>query len=134
LVEAFDNDFDEIFQSGQRIDIFFKIEIHGEDRLAHEQEFRHAVVFDPLEKIYNVFLEEQNLQTTCTNFNQLIETISQIEYFYNGQKYEGGHVILSAYMKKIRLQSLNKEYDLMMLWKFKKPKITKRCVRNEEVS
>jgi hypothetical protein len=132
LENAFENDFDEIFKSGQRVDIFFKIEIFNHDGKTHEREFRHAVIFDPLKKYYNVFLEEQNLQTVITDYDELIESISQVEYYYNGDKYEGGHVTLTAYMKKIKLQKLKKEYDLMMLWKFKKPKINKRCEISRE--
>ncbi|MDO9578795.1 MAG: hypothetical protein Q7J16_13010 [Candidatus Cloacimonadales bacterium] len=132
LVDAFENDFEKIFKSGQRIDIFFNISIYNKNEIAHEREFRHAVIFDPIKKYYNVFLEEQDVQSVITDYNELLETISHVEYFYNGEKYEGGHVILSAYLKKIKLEHLNKEYDLMMLWKFKKPKMNKLCELSKE--
>ena len=127
LVNAFENDFEEYFRSGQRIEIFFNIEIFKRKELIHENEFRHAVIFDPIGKIFHVFLEEQNIQTTTTSYAELLELISLIEYDYNEDDYESGQVVLSAHMKKIRLQSLNKEYDLMMLWKFKKPRLSRNC-------
>ncbi len=127
LVDAFENDFEEIFRSGELIEIFFQIQIHDQERTIHAEEFRHAVIYDPLEKLYTVYLEEKNLETTAADFLQLIETISQIEYTHKISKYNGGHIILSAYLKKVKLQTVNKEYDLMMLWKFKQPKVKALC-------
>lgn len=127
LEEAFENDFEEIFKSGKRIEIFFNIQIFDHDLNIHETEFRHAVLYDPLGKFYTVFLEEQQMQTSAGSFPELIDIISNVEYIYNSDKYDGGHIILSAYLKKIKLQSLKKEYDMMMLWKFKKPKVRAVC-------
>ncbi|MCF7794668.1 MAG: hypothetical protein K9N09_12060 [Candidatus Cloacimonetes bacterium] len=131
LIDAFENDFEEVFKSGQRIEIFFNIKIFSEDLQIHDAEFRHAVLFDPLGKYYTVYLEEQQMQTTASNYEELKEIISNVEYSYNSVKYDGGHILLSAYLKKIKLQSMQKEYDMMMLWKFKKPKVNTPCLKQE---
>lgn len=131
LVEAFENDFVEIFKSGQKIDVFFKIQIFNQDTEIQEAEFCHSVIFDPLKNNFTVFLEEKQEQITVSSVEQVKEIISAIEYYYNATKYDGGHIILSSYLKKIKLQSMQKEYDLMMLWKFKKPKIEILCNEQE---
>ena len=128
LTEAFSNDFEELFQSGQRIDIFFKVQILDFEQQIEEKIFRHAVIFDPLNHEYTVYLEEQGERLLEADYAHLIELISHFEYTYNAEKYRGGYVILSSYLKKIRLQSTQKEYDMMMLWKFKQPKIKVDCL------
>ena len=129
LEEAFVNDFEEIFRCGKEIKIFFNIKIKAGKETIHTNEFRHIVTFDPLDQNFNVNLEENELETTTNSYEELIETISQIEYefeFTNELNYEQLDVTISSFLESIYLDALGKDYDMMMLWKFKKPKVNKR--------
>ncbi len=132
LVHAFENDFEEIFKSGQRIDIFFNIELKNQSVVIHENEFKHSVVFNPLSQFFTIGLEEQNISTTTDSYQELIDIISKVEYQYEGEELNEVNISIKSFLKKIRLQSINKEYDMMMLWKFKKPSIKKICRKGED--
>ena len=127
LVGAFENDFEEIFRCGKEIEIFFHISIKAEKQSIHNEVFRHLVVFDPLEQNFTINLEENNLEITTSSYEELIETISRVEYeFAEDLHYERINVTLVSYLEKIYLDALGKDYDMMMLWKFKRPKVFKR--------
>lgn len=126
LISAFENDFEELFKSGQKIDIFFKVDIKDSERTVHEKEFKHSIIFNPLEQIYIIFLEDQNVQTSAVSLEELIEIISGIDYVCKCEGFDEGNISLSSHLKKVRLKSIDKEYDMMMLWKFKKPSVKQK--------
>ncbi|MDP8268716.1 MAG: hypothetical protein P9L97_08320 [Candidatus Tenebribacter davisii] len=124
LENAFDNDFEEIFKSGQNIDVFFKIKIELNDQLIHEEEFKHTIIFDPLSQSFNIMLEDQDLTSTTGSFLELTNIISNVEYSYENENIHDCTLTMNAYLPKIRLETLNRDFDLMMLWKFNEPKFT----------
>lgn len=134
LESAFENDFEEIFKSGQQIDIYFNIEFKNGPNVIFSDEFIHSVIFDPLSQFFNITLEEQKENFTTDSYQQLIEKISQIEYTYENTELGNPVVSLESSLKKIRLQSMKKKYDLMMLWNFKKPKTEKHCRKADHES
>ena len=126
LVSAFENDFEELFKSGQKIDIFFNINITDEDGPVYRDEFIHSILFNPLEQIYLIFLEEQRTQTTAASMEELIEIISNVDYVCKCEGFREGNISITSHLKKIRLKSIGREYDMMMLWKFKRPTVKHR--------
>ena len=94
----------------------------------------HSIIYDPLSKFFNITLEEQKEDFSTNSYQQLIEIISQIEYTYENAELDNLYVSLESSLKKIRLQSMKKKYDLMMLWKFKKPNIEKHCRKADHES
>ncbi|MCD4797045.1 MAG: hypothetical protein K8R49_07760 [Candidatus Cloacimonetes bacterium] len=134
LINAFENDFEEIFKSGQKIDIFFEIKIKNNSAVIHTNEFKHSVVFDPMSQFFTIELEEQEKSLSMESYQQLLETISNVEYSYKGDELTEIDITLTSFLKKIHLESINKEYDMMMLWNFKKPKIKQQCIKGENES
>ncbi len=126
LVTAFENDFEELFRSGQKIDIYFNVIITDRDGPVHQDEFIHSILFNPLERFYLIFLEEQQSQTTAGSLEELIEIISNIDYVCECEGFDEGNISISSHLKKVRLKSIGKEYDMMMLWKFKRPSVKQR--------
>lgn len=124
LENAFENDFEEIFKLGIEIDIFFHLKITSQNNTIFQNVFSHKVEYDPLLRRYFVSLEEQEKQAIASDYNELIEMISQFEYDFKERIPQKVSVELSAYLEKIFLPNLEKEYDLMMLWKMKNPVIT----------
>jgi len=124
LENAFENDFEEIFKSGQSIDIFFSVKIKLNNLLIHEEEFRHSIIFDPLTQLFSIELEDQDLSFTTNSYDELKIIISNIEYSFKDENIKDCTITMSAYLPKIRLIALNKDFDLMMLWKFNQPELT----------
>ena len=124
LENAFDNDFEEIFKSGQSIDIFFSVKIELNNLLIHEEEFRHSIIFDPLTQVFSIELEDQDLTSSTSSYAELKTIISNIEYSFEDENIQDYTLTLRAYLPKIRLIALNKDFDLMMLWKYSEPKFT----------
>ena len=131
LVQAFENDFEELFKSGQRIDVFFKVDIRNSDGPVYQDEFKHSILFNPLKQIYVVFLEDQKTQMTASSLEELIEVISSIDYVCKCEGFKEGNITLSSFLKKVRLKSIGREYDMMMLWKFKKPSVKHRYTKSQ---
>lgn len=124
LENAFDNDFEEIFKSGQSIDVFFSITIHHAGEVIHEEQFRHCIIFDPLSQLFDIELEDQDLTSSTNSYDELKNIISQVEYSFEDENINDCTLTMNAYLPKIRLESLNRDFDLMMLWKFNKPELS----------
>ncbi|MDP8201230.1 MAG: hypothetical protein P9M11_03740 [Candidatus Tenebribacter burtonii] len=124
LENAFENDFEEIFKSGQIIDIFFNVIIDLEGSVIHEEEFRHSIIFDPLTQLFSIELEDQDLSFSTNSYDELKIIISNIEYSFKDENIKDCTITINAHLPKIRLIALNKDFDLMMLWKFSKPQLT----------
>ena len=124
LENAFDNDFEEIFKSGQSIDIYFGIKIELNNTIIHEEEFRHSIIFDPLTQVFSIELEDQGLTSSTNSYEELKTIISNIEYSFEDENIQDYTLTLHAYLPKIRLIALNKDFDLMMLWKYNGPELT----------
>lgn len=124
LEKAFENDFEEIFKLGIEIDIFFRLEISSNNQRIFHQVFSHKVEYDPLLKRYFVTLEEQDKQAIASNFSDLIEMISHFEYDFKGTTPALVKVELSSFLENLYLPNLEKNYNLMMLWKMKSPMIS----------
>jgi len=77
---AFDNDFDQIIKSGNRIKVFFNVEIKKNKRKIVAKRFLHEVTYDLLEKEFNVYLEEQKLDFTTKSYSEVIEMLSIFKY------------------------------------------------------
>jgi len=125
LENAFDNDFSNIFKSGQKIEICFDLKIFEAKKVIHQKKFCHSVEYDPLYKNFAVELEENDKNLVMDSYTKLIKTISNIEYEYSGRVPPTVRVSIKAHLKKLNLTTLGKEYNLMLLWKLKNPEISK---------
>jgi len=132
LVKAFDNDFESVFKSGKQIDIYFDVQIQIQGSDAFSETFIHSVLFDPLKQYYSVYLQEKDEELKTDNIKELKKMISKVEYSYSGIRSNGMIVSITSYLPKIRLDDSSKNYDLMILWNFKKPKIQKTVLISED--
>lgn len=124
LENAFDNDFQSIFRSGESITIWFRLEIRKGKELIKETKIRHIIVYDPLDNMYQVFLEDTGKSFEEASFDQLITQISDVQFEIETEKLRGVYnVELEASLETIYLESMQKNFNLMALWKFKKPTV-----------
>jgi hypothetical protein len=122
LVNSFDNDFQDIFQSGKQVDVWFNLEIKQNKNILYKQEFRHSVQYDHLSSVYKVFLEEQHQNISVKDYSEMIRLMSHIEYSLPSKhEWKKIDIHLDSYLKTMRIESLKKEINLMVLWKLKKP-------------
>ena len=66
-------------------------------------------------------------------FEKVKETVSQFEFSFQNDLNSELQIEISASLPKISIDSSEKEFDLMMLWNFQKPKIKKRIKFKNEV-
>jgi hypothetical protein len=131
LFEAFENDFEDIIKSGAEIDVFFSLSLWEKRQVIHEVQFRHSVSFQPMKQVYQVVLEERDKKYLLTSYEQVINEISRVEYLYDGETPEKFQIKITAYLDKMKLDNNPNEYDLMMLWNFKKPHTKKTIIKSE---
>ncbi|HNX00087.1 MAG TPA: DUF4390 domain-containing protein [Candidatus Cloacimonadota bacterium] len=122
LENSFENDFQEIFQSGKQVDVWFNLEVKQNRNLLQKQEFRHSVQYDPLSAAYKVYLQEQKTTRVVRDYADMVQLISDVEYTLPPKPgWSKIDIHLDSFLKKMPMESTNKEIDLMMLWKLKKP-------------
>ncbi len=121
LENAFENDFERIFQLGKAIDIRFKIEVSSEEDLLFSETFFHTVNYDPLESAYFLELQERKETMVISSWQKLIKEISKIEFLHRLEKKKSLKINIEASLPAIQFND-EKAHDLMMLWKFKTPK------------
>jgi hypothetical protein len=128
LVNSFDNDFQEIFQSGKQVDVWFNLEVKQSKDMLHKEVFRHSAQYDPLQSVYKVYLQEQHETRSVKTYQDMLKMISQVEYSLPSKpKWKKIDIHFDAYLKSMRIESMKKDVDLMVLWKMKKP-VTKLTV------
>jgi hypothetical protein len=131
LLHAFDNDFDVIFRSGKEIEVWFVLTVEDDKRKVFEKYFTHKVKYDPMSRSFHVVLQERDGVLDTRNYNELLQAISRFEYAWNwrvcakpGQDVKGK---ISAHMRKTKLDAGHDDFNLMMLWKYRKPEVIRTC-------
>lgn len=132
LIDAFENDFESVFKSGKQIDIYFDIQIQIQGREPFSETFIHSILFDPLKQYYSIYLQEKDEELKTDNIKELKKLISKVEYNYSGRRSKEMIISITSYLPKIKLDDSGKNYDLMMLWNFKKPKTKKTVLIKED--
>lgn len=126
LKNSFENDFDEIFKSGKNINVWFEFRVLKDNKIIHFEKFYHQVKWNPAKKVYSLDLQEQNFKCTVKNNKELLYLISKIECPFYKANYKGDVTVeFKSYLPKVYLETINKEVDLMLLWKMNKPSIRK---------
>lgn len=127
LSDAFENDFDEIFKSGKPIDIIFNLKIRDDRKVVDDFNFKHTVVYDNLNRVFHVYLEEQFLSQHLKSYNQMLDMISYFLFQYSiPEGIRSFDVELSASLPRIYFDAIEREIDLMMLWYNRVPKISEK--------
>ncbi len=132
LVHAFENDFEDIIKSGADIDIYFQITLKEGREIFHQIEFKHSVHYEPMEQVYYVSYDERDQLISYESYAQVINDISKVEYIYKDRIPDNFKFTLTSYLKKMKLPNNDNEYDLMMLWNFKKPKLKKEINKPQD--
>ena len=132
LIDAFENDFEQIFKSGKKIDIIFDVKIIVPHQDIYHRIFLHSVTFHPMRQYYSVYLEEKKQELKIDDFSELKNIVSKFGFPYFGKLNSEMEIDISAFLPELKMDSSKKKFDLMLLWNFKIPKIkTKVKIENE---
>jgi hypothetical protein len=125
LVSAFENDFEQIFRSGSPITITYTLTVERDGNLIDEIEYQNTIIFDPMNRYFQINAEAANYYTYTESCEELRVIISQVDIFYDYLGIEGTYSFyLKAYMDSVNLESLEREFDPMLLWYNRVPKVS----------
>jgi len=125
LMNAFENDFEQIFRSGTPIIINYNIEVEKDDTTITLKTYKNSVVFDPMNRIFQVDAEASNHYTFVSSLEELVPLLSEVDIFFDYGTETGTYRFrLSADMEKVYLTSVDREFNLMLLWNLKTPVAT----------
>ncbi len=127
LENAFENDFEEIFKTGKSIDIWFHTSVSSKGVVLEEEEFSHNVTYDPLLDSYLLIKGSTNESIVCENYQCLVEELSKIKWHFRRLKSVSDYDLdVYAHLDKIYFEDMDKEFNLMLLWKNKSPRLKER--------
>lgn len=124
LSHAFDNDFADVFKCGKAIHLWYKIELRHDNRSAFNRNYRHSVSYDPMTASWKLFRSETNQTEVFTSYSDLIINISELECSIPlSKQWKHVEVRAEAWLPEIAISPSNRNVDLMVLWKFQRPKL-----------
>ena len=123
LINAFENDFEEIFRSGKNIDIFFNITAEQNEVEIHKKRYKHSVKFNTMKQVFTATTEENGGTYNTNSYPELLQIISKFQLNLKVEDRSDLKINLTSHLTKMTLKALGKEYDMMMLWNFRKPGI-----------
>lgn len=134
LENAFVNDFEDIFKSGTSIPVVFKLKIRSGRTVFSEMQFINRVRYDHAKGLYLVSLEGMNRNLQLSSPAQLVSEISALHCSLPYDR-KWGKVTLSmeASLSAVRFQQVKGPVDLMVLWKYRKPKASKNLDLTKEL-
>ncbi|MBT3591051.1 MAG: DUF4390 domain-containing protein [Candidatus Marinimicrobia bacterium] len=123
LIHCFPDELDEIFNSGERVTIYYKLELYSnqENQPVYQKEFSYTILHSLLEKTYTVYKSE--IETIHIGLeiidakNELSQLITfptiEVAHLNNNSIY---HFRITAWMENIQLQGMEKPLNLMYYW------------------
>ena len=123
LVGAFDNDFPDVFKSGTVIPVDFSLVIKKDSMVLTKAKFQNRVRFDPAKGVYEIYTAGMNRTIKTESYSHMLAEISGFECSipYNPD-WGVVSVRLEATLPTVRFAQLKKAVDLMVLWKYQKPR------------
>lgn len=122
LVGAFDNDFPELFRSGTSIPIHFKLELKSNNRVVWNRQYTNRVQYDPATGVWNVSMGASGRSVKFTSYREMLDAIAVLDCsvpFESSWKEVNARV--EAWMPTVRLESIERDINLMVLWNYKRP-------------
>jgi|GEM_PF-5386005 len=132
LIDAFENDFDEIFDSGIKMSVIYEVEVTHNKNTIYRKDFENSVTWDFEYRQWIVHFEEENVTLYIENIEQLKRTLSFLETFIYfdsphlladgiSREYDKVEVKISVRLPFIYVPSIEKNMDLMVLWRLTEP-------------
>ena len=131
LDSAFENDFEEIFKTGKSVDIWFHTSVSSQGVVLEEEEFSHNVTYNPLLDSYLLKKGSTNEAVVCEDYQCLVKDLSNVEWHFRRLRSVSDYDFsIYAHLDKIYFEQMDKEFNLMLLWKNKTPRLKERIKIN----
>lgn len=122
LINAFENDFPVLFSSGEPIEIFFDLSLKSDTETLFSRRYTHSVSFDTFSGVYTLKKGDSQKLFLSQNVEEIIENVARFNFNIPYQNHWGEVKIrIVASLPKVKFASQDKEVDLMMFWRQKKP-------------
>jgi hypothetical protein len=122
LVNAFDNDFGDVFNCGKPVNLWYKITVRQDKNTVWSSNYRHTVRFDPMNVTWELYTAETNSKKIHTVYKDLVEGISLLECTIPRDiHWKSVEITAEAWLQPIELSQAHRTADLMVLWRFKRP-------------
>ncbi|MCH7764815.1 MAG: DUF4390 domain-containing protein [Candidatus Marinimicrobia bacterium] len=128
LINCFSDDLDQIFRSGERVSIYYKLELISDqnNQPIYQKNFSHSIRYSLLEKTYDVYKSEIETVLIGLDFIQAKNEMSQIIAFptIDVEQLKSNivyHFRITAWMDNIQLQGMDKPLNLMYYWSSIRP-------------
>lgn len=123
LVSAFENDFPDVFKSGSTIPVNFRLTIRNRNGVLVNRSFQNSVRYDPANAVYEIKTGGMNRKLQTPSYNAMLSEVSGFECSIPYSPTWGTVTVsLEASLPSVRFEQLQKRVDLMVLWKYQKPK------------
>ncbi len=130
LVNCYTEELDKIFQSGKPVRIYFRVSLHEgkTNNPVLVRDFYHQVRYSLVDKYYDVYFSEHDVNRTALTTGEVHEHLSTIDQYEvieadnlrPGTEY---YIKITAFMKDIRLPGINEDISLMSYWKGREPQL-----------
>jgi hypothetical protein len=125
LVSAFENDFPDVFKSGSTIPVNFQLTIRNRNRILLNRNFQNSVRYDVANAVYEIRTGGMNRKIQTSSYAAMLSEVSGFECSVPYQSDWGTVTVsLEAALPSVRFEQLRKSVDLMVLWKYQKPKVS----------
>lgn len=125
LISAFDNDFPDVFKSGSTIPINFQLSIRNKNRSLVSRSFQNSVKYDMANAVYEIRTGGMNRRLQTPSYAAMLAEVSGFECSLPYDPSWGEvSITLTASLPSVRFEQLQKKVDLMVLWKYQKPKVS----------
>lgn len=123
LVNAFENDFDEIFRSGIITTIYYDVSLRKQNKSVQDKQFTTSVKWDSSIQQWIVYYAEQDITFLTNDFQVLKKALSKFETVIslNTSEHDFLDIVITARLPEVHIPSIEKKVDLMLLWKLKHP-------------
>ncbi len=124
LINAFDNDFPDVFKSGTLITVNFKVELRSKGRVLGTHDFRNTVQYDSRQNIYSVYCSATERRNTTSSYRSMITDVALLDCSVPiQQSWEKVDVKVEAWLPSVYFEQINRTVDLMVLWRLQRPTV-----------
>ncbi len=125
LVNAFDNEFEHIFNSGKEIVICLELLVRRDRNRVERFVVYNTASYDPVTKYYLIEQGSPEKRLITANYQEMLRMLSEVELLFDYELRAGTYQFeLKAHLEPVVLETFEKEFDMMVLWNYKIPKVT----------
>ena len=123
LVDAFENDFEELFLSGLEVKIVYEVIVSSNRRWVYQKRFTQSVLWDTDYKQWIIITNEPDQAFVTTDYLEMKQNLSQFQtdLYFNKDQYDKVDIQIKARLEDLYIPTSETFLNLMLLWNRKAP-------------